>query len=68
MKETATNLVVFQQSCDSLILIKSSFTGAATFSVSHQRLLEFVGESEIVNDQPTWFVLEDAIYASDGLH
>ncbi len=42
--------------------------GAAALGVGRQRLLQLVGEAEVVDDQPARLVLEDAVHAGDGLH
>lgn len=36
--------------------------------VGRQRLLQQIGESESIDDQPTLLVAEDAVHASDGFH
>ena len=41
---------------------------AAALGVGGQRLLQLVGEAEIIHDQPARLVLEHAVHAGDGLH
>ena len=41
---------------------------AAALGVGGERLLELIGEAEVIHHQPAGLVAEDAVHAGDGLH
>src|SRR5579885_783197 len=49
-------------------LVEYRFALAAAFRVVRERLLQLVGQAEIIHDQPARLVLEYPVYARNGLH
>ena len=49
-------------------LVERGLAGAAGFGVGRQRLLQFVGQTQIIDNQAAGLVLEHAIDPGDGLH
>jgi hypothetical protein len=47
---------------------KVGFALAAALGVGDERLLELIGEAEVIHHQPAGLVAEDAVHAGDGLH
>ena len=41
---------------------------AAALGVGRERLLQLIGEAEVIDDQAAGLVAEDAVHARDGLH
>ncbi len=68
VEQAAADLVLLQHQRDRLGLIDRRLAGAAALGVGRQRLLQLVGEAEVVDDQAAGLVLEDAVHARDRLH
>ena len=61
-------LVLLQHERDRFPLVHGGAAGAAALGVGGERLLEFLGQAEIVHDQTAGLVAEHAVDAGDGLH
>ncbi len=68
VEEAAADLVLLQHQRDGLGLVERRLARAAALRVGRQRLLQLVGEAEVVHHQAARLVLEDAVHAGDGLH
>ena len=53
---------------DGLGRVKGRVALAAALRVGHERLLELIGEAEVVHHETARLVPEDAVHASDRLH
>ena len=51
-----------------VLLVDRGLAGAAAFGVGRERLLQLVGEPQVVHDEAAGLVLEDAVDPCDGLH
>jgi hypothetical protein len=68
VEEAAADLVLLQHHRHGLFLVERRLAGAAALGVGRQRLLQLVGEAQVVHDQAAGLVLEHAVHAGDGLH
>ena len=62
------DLVLFLHDGHGLGLVECRLAPAAALGVGGQRLLELVGESEVVHHQPAGLVAENPVDPGDGLH
>ena len=51
-----------------LLLVHCGSTGPAALGVGGERLLKFVRQAEVIDDETAGFVPEDSIDVGDGLH
>ena len=68
MEHVAADFVLFEHRGDGFGGVDRGLTTPATFGVRRQRLFEFIGQADVIDDQPTRLVAEDSVHASDGLH
>ncbi len=68
VEQAAADLVLLEHHGDGLVLVDRGLAGAAALGVGRQRLLQLVGEAEVVDDQAAGLVLEHAVDARDRLH
>ena len=68
MEQPPADLVLLQHQRHGLGLIERRLAGAARFRVRRERLLQLVGQAQVVHHQPAGLVLEHAVDARDGLH
>jgi hypothetical protein len=68
VEEAPAHLVLLEHEGHGLGLVDRSPPGAAALRVGGQRLLQLVGEPQVVHHQPARLVAEDAVHAGDGLH
>ncbi len=68
VEEAAADLVLLQHHGDGLVLVERRLARAAALGVGGQRLLQLVGQAQVVHHQPAGLVLEHAVDARDRLH
>src|SRR5690349_13443716 len=68
MEEGATPLVSLEHRRDRLALIESELSLSLALRIRDERFPQLIGEPEIVDDEPTRLIAEDAIDARDRLH
>ena len=68
VKQAAADLVFLQHGPDRLALVDCGFPCSATVGVRRERLLEFVGESDVIDDEAARLVHEYPVDPGDGLH
>ena len=68
VEQAAADLVLLQHDRDGLGLVDGGLARAAALGVGRQRLLQLVGQAEVVHHQPAGLVLEDPVHPRDGLH
>lgn len=66
MHQVAADFVLLQQHGDRLSRVDDGRALAAALGVGRQRLLQLIGQSEVIDDQPTLLVAEDAVHAAYG--
>ena len=66
--QVAADFVLLQPHGVRLSRVDDGRALAAALGVGGQRLLQLIGQSEVIDDQPALLVAEDSVYASDGLH
>ena len=64
----AGDLVLLQHHGDGLRGVDARLALAAALGVGRQRLLQLVGQAQVIHHQPAGLVAEDAVHAGDGLH
>ena len=68
VEQAAADLVLLEHHGDGFGLVDRGLAGAAALRVGRERLLQLVGEAEVVDDQPAGLVLEHPVHARDRLH
>lgn len=68
VKEPAADFVLLQHHRHRFALIERGLAGAARFGVRRERLLQLVGEPQVVHHEAAGLVLEDAVHPRDRLH
>ena len=60
--------VLLQHDRDGLRRVDARVAFAAALGVGGERVLQLIGEAEIIDDQAAGLVAENAVHAGDGLH
>ena len=68
LKECAAFLVLAQHNFDRFMLGPGERALAAAFGIGGDRLLQFLGEAEVIDNEAAGFFAEDPVDARDGLH
>ena len=68
MEIIAADRIAREHRYDRLVLIDGGISMPAAFGIDGERLLQLMGQTEVVDHQATGLVLENAVYAGDGLH
>jgi hypothetical protein len=68
VEQVTADLVLFFHHRHGLGLVDGGAPRAAAFGVGGERLLQFVGEPQVVHHQPARLVAEDAVHPGDSLH
>ena len=68
VEQSAADLVLLQHRPDRLLLVQRGLPRAAALCIRCQRPLQFVGQSQVIDDQSARLVPEHAVNPRDGLH
>ena len=68
VEEAAADFMLLEHDSNRLFLIERRPARATAFGVGRQGLLQLVSQTQVINDQPTRFVLEHPVDPSDRLH
>ena len=68
MHQVAADFVLLQQHGDRLSRVDDGGALASALGVGRQCLLQLIGQSQVIDDQPALLVAEDSVHAGDGLH
>ena len=68
VQQSAADVVLFLHDGDGFRLVDGSAAGAAALGVGGERLLQVLGQTQVVDDEAAGLVLEDAVDTGDGLH
>ena len=68
VQQPAADVVLLLHDGDRFGLVDGGAAGAAALGVGGERLLQVLGQAQVVDDEAAGLVLEDAVDAGDGLH
>jgi hypothetical protein len=68
MHHAARDFVFLEHDSDCCGRVDARAAFAAALRVDRERIFQLIGKSEVIDDQTTGLVAEDAVHACNGLH